>query len=126
MLASDIPYKFAEIWAAAAAGGYVTDPIPGTATGADASQHLGFPPITAMLPGAGGIPPTIQDFNGVLFYLSAWVRWQQTGTAVPYDATFQSNIGGYPNGAVVGSTVVPYRKWLSTADNNTSNPDTGG
>lgn len=125
MQASDIPYKFAQIWAAAAAAGYVTDPIPETITGAAASQELGFPPITAEPIGSGGVPPDIADFNGMFSYLSGWANWFQAGAPVRYDATFQSDIGGYPEGAIVESASTPGRFWISTTDNNAGNPDTG-
>ena len=125
MLVSSIPYKFAEPWANAAGGSYITNPIPDTGVGGAASQSLGFPPITATPIGVGGIPPNISDFNGVLSYLSLWARWLQAGGPVFYDATFSTNTGGYPNGAVVRSTVTPGVLWRSTADNNTTDPDGG-
>lgn len=125
MQASDVPYKFQEIWAAAAVAGYVTTPIPDTAAGGSASQSLGFPPVTAQPVGSGGIPPDIADFNGILQYATAWSQWFQAGAPVRYDATFQTNIGGYPEGAVVESASSPGRFWVSTIDNNSGNPDTG-
>ena len=51
--------------------------------------------------GAGGTPPNINDFNGVLNYVTAWLRWNQAGGPVPYDASFSAEIGGYPNGAII-------------------------
>jgi hypothetical protein len=125
MLASGIPYKFATPWAVDATTGYITSAIPATTTGAAASQQLGFPPITAAPTGAGGIPPNIADFNGFGLYVTAWNQWQQAGGPIYYDATFSSNIGGYPQGAVL---LAANRStwWMSTVDNNTSDPDTGG
>lgn len=124
--ASGIPYKFAEPWGTSATSSYITDPIPATASGGNASQAAGFPPITAANTGAGGIPPNIADFNGLGFYLSAWAQWQQMGGPVSYDSTLSTNIGGYPKGAVLQSTAVFGQFWQSTTDNNTSDPDTGG
>lgn len=122
---SDIPYKFADAWAVDASGSYITSPIPDTASGGSASQQQGFPPITATPTGSGGIPPNIADFNGVLYYLSAWARWMQGGAPMFYDATFSGNIGGYPNGARLMAASQSHW-WQSTVDDNTSNPDAAG
>ena len=123
---SDRPYKFATIWGASATSGYLTAVIPPTATGASASQVLGFPPITSVDPGAGGIPPDIADFNGVLQYLSAWDRWAQAGGPIYFDGSFSTAIGGYPKGAVLAQAATLGQFWISTVENNTSNPDVGG
>lgn len=123
---SDLPYKFATIWGASATSGYLTAVIPPTATGASASQVLGFPPITSVDPGAGGIPPDIADFNGVLQYLSAWDRWAQAGGPIYFDGSFSTAIGGYPKGAVLAQAATLGQFWISTVENNTSNPDVGG
>lgn len=120
---SDQPYKFTDIWAVANA--LVTAPVPDTAAGGNASQQQGFPPITAVLPGAGGIPPNISDFNGVLQYLSLWARWFQAGAPRNYDAAFSASIGGYPYGATLISASGTHN-WISLVDDNTSDPDTGG
>jgi hypothetical protein len=45
------------------------------------------------------------------------------GVVIPWSASFP---GGYPRGAIVQSATVLGRFWVSTADNNTTNPDTGG
>ena len=125
MLASSIPYKFATPWATDATSGYVNDTIPATASGGNASQQLGFPPITAAPTGSGGLPPNIADFNGLGLYATLWSQLLQAGGPIGYDATFSTAIGGYPKGAVISSATFPLQ-WLSTADNNTSDPDTGG
>lgn len=125
MLGSGIPYKFATPWAADATTGYITATIPATASGGNASQQLGFPPITAQPIGSGGIPPNVADFNGALNYLSAWAQWMQAGGSIGYDATFQTAIGGYPKGAILASATAG-QQWFSTVDNNTTDPDTGG
>ena len=124
MEASQIPAKWATPWATDAASGYVNT-IPATAPGAAASQTLGFPPITAANVGAGGVPPNIADINGLGLYCSSWEQWFQMGGPVAYDATLSTNIGGYPSGAVLAAASLG-GFWLSTADNNVTDPDTGG
>ena len=123
---SSVPYKFQYVWGQNAASGFVTDPVPATTSAPAASQSLGFPPATAEPTAAGGTPPNINDVNGALFYVTSWTQWLQAGFPVQYDATFQTNIGGYPNTALIGSVAYPGVVWQSTADNNTSDPDTGG
>ena len=90
-----------------------------------ASLTDGFPPLTQTPPGAGGIPPDIKDFNGILEQVTAWARWQGAGGSIAYDATFQTAIGGYPKGCVLSSTPAG-NFWISTADDNATNPDAAG
>jgi hypothetical protein len=128
MLASAIPTKFAIPFANAAGGGYIRA-IPqasqiGITNGA-ASLTDGFPPLTFLPVGSGGVPPFGQDFNGLLNQISAWSRWQCAGGPVAYDGTFQTAVGGYPAGAVVQGTATG-TSWLSLTDNNITNPNTGG
>ena len=126
MLASNLPTKIATPWANSAGGSYIrTVPVPsqiGITNGA-ASFTDGFPPLCFIQQAAGGYPPDGRDLNYVLNLFSQWARWQQAGGATPFDATFSSSVGGYPNGAVIPSAdTTGY--WRSTADNNTTNPDT--
>ncbi|WP_291351340.1 hypothetical protein [Acidovorax sp. 16-64-162] len=88
-----------------------------------ASLTDGFPPLTFTPLNAGGIPPFGADWNGILNLLSANTRWDNAGGFYPYDATFSTDIGGYPKGAIL-SRVDATGFWLSTADNNTANPET--
>lgn len=128
MLASQIPTYIPTPFADSAGAGFIrTVPIPsqiGITPGA-ASFTTGFPPLNFSPVNAGGVPPFGQDFNGLLNQITAWSRWAQAGGLVGYNSAFSTAIGGYPQGAVLvkadGSGF-----WLSTADNNTSNPDTGG
>ncbi len=87
-----------------------------------ASLTDGFPPLTFTPLAAGGIPPSGADFNGILNLLSANIQWQNAGGQYVYNSAFSTAIGGYPTGAVLlssdGST-----EWISTADNNTTDPD---
>lgn len=126
MQASDIPGKFSKLWAVDATTGFITAAIPITATGPAASQSLGFPPLTATPTGAGGTPPNIADFNGFGKYTTAWNRWQQAGAPIGYDAAFSAAYGGYPKGAQIACAGCLGATWLSTADNNVTNPDAGG
>lgn len=125
---SSIPTKFAIPFASAAGGGYIR-PIPqasqiGITNGA-ASLNDGFPPLTFLPVGSGGTPPWGQDFNGLLKQMTQWTQWQNAGGLVPWDSTFSTEIGGYPQGALVLGSA-DGTAWLSTADNNTSNPNSGG
>ena len=78
---SDIPPRFSIPWANGAGSGYIrTIPTPSqTPTGTDAPASLtdGFPPAT--FASAGAIPPNGKDFNGILNWLTAGLRWEQAG-----------------------------------------------
>lgn len=128
MQSSDIPSKFQIPFANSAGAGYIR-PVPkasqiGITNGA-ASLTDGFPPLTFQPVASGGVPPFGQDMNGLLYQMTAWERWTGAGGPVAYDATFQTAIGGYPKGAQLlsaGGTTI----WVSTTENNMTNPDTGG
>jgi len=93
-------------------------------TAGAASLVDGFPPLTRTPIAAGGVPPSGLDMNGILYALSAALRWGNAGGGYVYDATFanDSNVGGYPKGArVLRSDGVGY--WLNTAENNTTDPE---
>ena len=127
MLLSAIPYKFLEIFAKSAPGTLLTTPLPQTTgSGIRASQDLGFPLATATPVGAGGTPPDIRDFNGVLQYETSWSQWIQAGGAIYYDAAFSAAIGGYPLASVLSKSGSVGQFWISTVDGNTSNPDAAG
>lgn len=129
MQSENPPTKFPIPWANGAGSAYIR-PVPvasqaNTTPGA-ASLTDGFPPLNSVPIAAGGIPPFMQDFNGIFNLITGWLRWYQAGAPIIYDSAFQSAIGGYPNGARVLSQTVPGRVWQSAIDNNGSNPDTGG
>jgi len=112
----------------AAPGMIRTVPAPsqiGIVAGA-ASLADGFPPLTATQLASGGIPPSIQDFNGIMQWMSAWDQWTAAAGLAPYDPAFSTAIGGYPQGATVLSAVTAGRVWISTVDNNAVNPDGAG
>lgn len=123
MLLSSAPTQIVEAWAAGGDKNVVPVPDPGS-PGA-ASWTLGFPPDTAIDPTDGGEPPNRLDMNGGLFEMSAIDLWMSAGAGFPYSSAFSTAVGGYPKGArVLRATGNGY--WLSTADTNTTDPDTGG
>lgn len=129
MLQNSLPPKFTIPWGNNASAPNIRS-IPvnsqiGITNGA-ASLTDGFPPLTFVPESAGGTPPFGADFNGILKQLTQWAQWQSAGGPILYDATFQTAINGYPNGAVVGSLIVSGNYWMSTVDNNVTNPDAGG
>jgi hypothetical protein len=129
MLISGIPAKFTMPWGQNAAGGTIRTILAGSQIGITAgaaSLNDGFPVQTSLPVGAGGTPPSIQDFNGIFNGVTAWNQWQQAGGAIVYDSTFQTAVSGYPNRAVVASATTPGLYWRSTTDGNVTNPDTGG
>ena len=128
MQSSNIPSKIPLPFGYAAGTGYI-NPIPvasqiGIVNGR-ASLQDGFPPDTFIPISSGGVPPWGGDMNGILNEITAIQQWQQAGGFFPYDAAFSSAVTGYPLGAVIQSTSHA-GFWISTAENNTSNPDTGG
>ncbi len=135
MKASSIPAKFAIPFANSAGAGF-SNPIPQASqigiVGGAASLVDGFPPITFLPVGAGGIPPWGRDFNGLLNQSTAWNRWAAAGGLPKFDSSFSTAIGGYPFGSIlsaasgvtVGSPQGGNHLWFSTVDDNTVNPDT--
>lgn len=128
MQSTNIPTKIPLPFAYAAGGTYI-DPIPTASqigvTDGRASLHDGFPPLTFQAISLGGVPPFGADFNGILNEITAITQWQQAGGMFVYDAAFSSTIGGYPKGAVLQKATLS-GMWLSTVENNITNPDTGG
>lgn len=120
----NIPTKFPIPFANSAVN--ITNPIPTNYTGVfgSASLQLGFPKECIIPVGNGGTEPFGKDFNGIFFETSAWAQWAAAGNPIQYDSGFSSSIGGYPQGAMLVSTLFPGNNWLSTQDNNTNNPDT--
>lgn len=92
-----------------------------------ASLVDGFPPLTRTPLAAGGVPPSGLDMNGILYELSAVIRWANAGGGYPYDASFatDTNIQGYPKGSrVLRSDGTGY--WFNTTDGNTTDPEGAG
>jgi len=96
-------------------------------TAGAASLTDGFPPLTRTPLASGGIPVAPGDMNGILFELSAIVRWANAGGGYAFDGTFaaDSNVGGYPKGArVMRSDGLGY--WFNTTENNGTDPEGAG
>lgn len=126
MRASDIPVKIQTPFALNAGSSFAATIPQSTLTPGVASWTVGFPPTTFTPVASGGLPPRGQDMNGVLLAMSAWLQWLNAGGGIEvYDATFSTAIGGYPAGAVLQSTTGNYL-WISTAENNTTDPDAPG
>jgi hypothetical protein len=127
--AGSVPPAISIPWANSAGGAYVRA-IPNASQigiqNCAASFTDGFPPLTFVPASAGGCPPFGQDFNGILKNISQWSRWQTMGGPIYWNSAFSGVIGGYANGARVQQLAVPRCLWISTVDNNTTNPDTGG
>lgn len=106
-----------------------TNPVPvasqiGVQAGR-ASFTDGFPPLCAQPVTSGGVPPFKSDMDGILFMLSGVDLWASAGAGFPYSSGYSTAIGGYPKGArVLMASGAGY--WLSIADNNITDPDTGG
>src|SRR5689334_13767206 len=97
------PSKIPMPWASLANASYIRQIPTGSQIGVTpgaASFADGFPPLNAVPVAAGGVPPFMQDFNGILYAVTAWLRWMQAGGPIPFDQTFANSIGGYPSGAV--------------------------
>jgi len=124
---ANVPAQLVEAWATG--DSTKTNPIPvpsqqGITPGA-ASYTDGFPPLCATPVASGGIAPSKADMNGILFGMSAVDVWMCAGGGFPYNSAFQTAIGGYPKGArVLMASGGGY--WVSTVDNNMTDPDTGG
>lgn len=106
-----------------------TSPVPVPSqigiTPGKASFTDGFVPLNGTPISSGGIPPFKADMNGLLFMLSDIDLWMSAGAGFQWNSGYSAAIGGYPKGArVLNAAGNGY--WLSTADNNTTNPDTGG
>ena len=126
---SSTPPKFQIPWANSASAPYVNAiPVPSQIgiSNCRASLTDGFPPLTFQPVSSGGCAPFGADFNGVFKQITQWSQWQGASGPVFYDVAFSGSVNGYPKGAVLANLSNPFCYWISTAENNTSNPDTGG
>ena len=104
----------------------ITLPIPvePTVTPGQANFNEGFPAITMVDPvSQGGVPPFGQDFNGIFYMITAYLVWLQGGGGFTFDQDFVDENGGYAEGSILRSTDDPTRQWVSTADDNETDPD---
>lgn len=127
MLSTDIPTKFQVAFASGAGVGFITQPVPLAAqSNGRASLTTGFSELNFDPLASGGIPPWGKDFNGLMYQVTAWLRWSAAGgLPVGFDAVFSGAIGGYPTGAFIKAAAGNHF-WISTADNNLTDPDSGG
>lgn len=127
MQLSNIPGKL--VLPFATGGGKNTIPTAsqiGITAGA-ASLTDGFPPLTRTPIAAGGVPPSGLDMNGILYELSAILRWANAGGGYAYDSAFanDTNVNGYPKGArIMRTDGLGY--WFNTVENNVTDPESAG
>lgn len=106
----------------AASGDKNIIPATNNPSSGDASQNLGFPPVTEEDINAGGIPPTRQDFNGLGYMTSSHNFYNQNGSFYTFSPEVSAAIGGYPNGAILWYlSNAGVRLLQSTKDDNTDN-----
>lgn len=75
------------------ASGGARNPIPqNTTTLGKASLTNGFPTETSMPIDDGGVPPQRADFNGMLYWLSTFAMFQQSGGKFSYNATVNYDV----------------------------------
>lgn len=77
------------------------NPIPQNTTSlGKASLTNGFPTETSMPIDDGGVPPQRADFNGMLYWLSTFAMFQQSGGKFSYDASINYDVPSiiYHNG----------------------------
>jgi hypothetical protein len=124
---ADLPARFPIPFANNAGGGFIRS-VPeasqiGVQDGA-ASLFDGFPPLCFTGQSLGGFLPFGDDFNGILKQITQWSQWQQAGALVDYDATYSSDVSGYPKGAVLVSASNTGECFYNLVDGNTNDPDT--
>lgn len=125
---SDIPTKISVPFGKNAGGGFIRTVPVASQIGVNAgfaSFNDGFVPLNFTAIGAGGIPPFGQDMNGIFNAITKWTNWYNAGGPIFWDSAFSTAVGGYPKGAVVSSTTFG-QFWMSTTENNVTNPNSGG
>ena len=95
-----------------------------TTTAGKASYNVGFPAENFISLASGGIAPSGEDFNGVLYDITSNISDINKGLPQYFDTDFSALINGYPLGARVclndNSGYV-----VSTVANNTQDPNLG-
>lgn len=79
-------------------------PVTNDGTTGEASQSLGFPPVTSEPVAQGGIPPARKDFNGIFNVLSNQYFYLQNGGSFTFNQDVSDAIGGYPVNAILRYT----------------------
>ncbi|WP_288877345.1 glycine-rich domain-containing protein [uncultured Citrobacter sp.] len=123
MNSSDIPSRLNKAFAINGLKNVISvDSSTTTDNSGTATFDKGFPPITMQPLSAGGIPPSGKDMNGVLFTSTLKQQWADAGGAYPFNQSFSTAIGGYPQGAVIPATNLS-GQWLNLLDGNATNPE---
>ncbi|ELC8053262.1 phage tail protein [Shigella dysenteriae] len=123
MKASDKPRQLAVPFASTGDKNRIPDKATQqTRESGNAAYDSGFPPVTMTAVSAGGIPPHGKDFNGLMYDITAAIRFAQAGGLYTYNAGFAGAIGGYAKGAILAG-VATTAVWLNTADDNLTDPE---
>ncbi|HAY7195158.1 TPA: phage tail protein, partial [Shigella flexneri] len=123
MKASDNPRQLAVPFASAGDKNSIPDKATQqTRESGNAAYDSGFPPVTMTAVSAGGIPPHGKDFNGLMYDITAAIRFAQAGGLYTYNAGFAGAIGGYAKGAILAG-VATTAVWLNTTDDNLTDPE---
>jgi len=102
----------------------ITLPIPVADPGGGAASFtLGFPHVTKLPISSGGVPPDVEDVNGILHMVSAYAAYLGAGQLFPFNATLAAAMGGYANDALI-SMADGKGYWRCVTANTTVNPDT--
>ncbi|EFG9844016.1 phage tail protein [Shigella boydii] len=123
MKASDKPRQLAVPFASTGDKNRIPDKATQqTRESGNAAYDSGFPPTTMTAVSAGGIPPHGKDFNGLMYDITAAIRFAQAGGLYTYNAGFAGAIGGYAKGAILAG-VATTAVWLNTTDDNLTDPE---
>ncbi|EIT9419751.1 phage tail protein [Escherichia coli] len=123
MKASDKPRQLAVPFASTGDKNRIPDKATQqTRESGNAAYDSGFPPVTMTAVSAGGVPPHGKDFNGLMYDITAAIRFAQAGGLYTYNAGFAGAIGGYAKGAILAG-VATTAVWLNTTDDNLTDPE---
>lgn len=101
-------------------------PVPSQIPFTDGAASFvdGFPPLTRTALGAGGVPPSGEDMNGILFMLSAHMALINSGQPYRFSSAQATAIAGYDKGALLLNTAGD-GLWLSQVNPNSADPNAG-
>jgi hypothetical protein len=124
MILANAPAPVPLPWASSAPGTLVTSiAVTSSVGGTTPSWQQGWTSPFELPGGSGGVPPSIQVENTLTQFLSAGLQYEQMGGGTFFNSTLSTNMGGYPQGAVVQSASTVGLFWLNQVDNNSNNPD---